>query len=343
MTVVAYDVPAITTGGRYWVDVTVTTPAGDRGVRWFVKVVHSFARSAEFRFVPEEVRQLAAASVPWRTEPLIYRSDLASRLPDGLRMPRAAAVVDLDEESAALWLEAIPARPRAWDDDQLVDTARRLGRLAAHPPANELASIGDPDGRFTAAAYRHNRLAHQIIPMLHDDGVWAHPLMTAAFDTTLRERLRAAAERIDDIVDELMAAPCGAAHGDACPNNLLTVDDHDDLVLIDFGFWSRQPLGFDLGQLVVGEIQLGRRAAATMPTLDPRVLAAYRTGLADAGTRIDAASLARLHACQLLVYTGLSAIPFEHFDRPVDAGLMALAHERATMTTFILDLVDATA
>ena len=61
---------------------------------------------------------MAAASVPWRTEALAYASDLGDRLPDGLSMPRALGVFDLDELSAAIWLEevdrpAVAVGPRA--------------------------------------------------------------------------------------------------------------------------------------------------------------------------------------------------------------------------------------
>ena len=41
-----------------------------------------------------------------------------------------------------------------------------------------------------------------------------------------------------------------------CTNNLLVQRDSEDLVLIDYGFWSTQPLGFDLSQLLLGDVIL---------------------------------------------------------------------------------------
>ena len=82
---VPYDLPAITTASRTWVSGIGPHPARRPSpVRVFVKHVQAWTRSPEFAFVPEELRELAAAGVPWRTEPLAYRSDLADRLPDGL-------------------------------------------------------------------------------------------------------------------------------------------------------------------------------------------------------------------------------------------------------------------
>ncbi len=88
---VAYDLPAITTAGRYWVTGAARTAAGERRFRIFVKHVQSWSRSPFFAQVPAEYREMAAASVPWRTEALAYASDLGDRLPDGLSMPRALA------------------------------------------------------------------------------------------------------------------------------------------------------------------------------------------------------------------------------------------------------------
>ena len=84
-----YDLPAITTAGRYVVSGDALVAGEPTPYELFVKVVQSWARSPMFAFVPDEMKELAEASVPWRTEALAYRSDLGDRLPDGLTMPRA--------------------------------------------------------------------------------------------------------------------------------------------------------------------------------------------------------------------------------------------------------------
>src|SRR4051812_9405461 len=81
---VDYDLPAITTGGRWWVSGHATTGCSRAPFRFFVKQVQSWERSPLFAMVPEDHREMAVATVPWKTEAEVYRSELARRLPDGL-------------------------------------------------------------------------------------------------------------------------------------------------------------------------------------------------------------------------------------------------------------------
>jgi hypothetical protein len=246
-----------------------------------VKVVQSWARSPLFQFVPEEHRASALETVPWRSEPLIYQSDLAARLPAGLTMPRAYAVIELDDESAALWLEAVDAVPAAWDVEHLAHAAYLLGRLAASPDVRGLARVGDVDGKRTVRAYAEGRVALQVVPALRNDDVWNHPLVAATFDDQLRKDLLRAADALPDIVDELETMPIGTSHGDACTRNLLVSPATTDLVLIDYGFWGEAPIGFDLSQLLLGEVQMGERSATCLPELEATCLPAYFRGLHD--------------------------------------------------------------
>src|SRR5690242_19268365 len=77
---VDYDLPTITTAGRYWVRGQAAVDGEETPFSFFVKHVHSWARSPLFEHVPPEMAELAEAMVPWRTEPLVYRSDLGDRL-----------------------------------------------------------------------------------------------------------------------------------------------------------------------------------------------------------------------------------------------------------------------
>jgi hypothetical protein len=176
---VAYDLPAITTAGRWWVSGHAATPNGATPFRIFVKHVQNWSRSPQFAFVPPEIREMAAASVPWRTEANIYRSDLAERLPEGLSMPRALAVIDIDSLSTSAWLEAIPLREWPWDLDRFKRAAYLLGRLAGSRRVASLAQIDDH--QWSVLDYLNGRFQHQVVPMLQDDALWAHPLLANAF------------------------------------------------------------------------------------------------------------------------------------------------------------------
>ena len=129
--VAPYDLEALMTAGRYWVHGTCRIDAQVRSFRIFVKHVQSVARSPILEMAPPPMLALLLDQLPWETEPRIYRSDLASRLPPGLAMPAAYAVRDLDEDSAALWLEAVPSVATTWDVERFARAAYLLGRLAA--------------------------------------------------------------------------------------------------------------------------------------------------------------------------------------------------------------------
>lgn len=275
---VPYDLVSITTAGRFWVAGTARINGQLVPFRYFVKHVQSWSRSPLFAQVPDPHRAMAEASVPWRTEPLLYRSDLADRLLAGLTMARAYAVHDLDELSAAIWLEDVIPVPRDWSVGDLAHAARLLGRLAANPRVRELASIGESDQRLDVRSYVFGRLSMQIFPLLREEDTWVHPLVAVHF-ARLRPRLLAAADQVMEFLAEIEQVPAGTAHGDACTNNLLVRVDGTDLVLIDFGFWSTQPLGFDLGQLLIGDVQIGRRAAASLGEVENACLPAYVDGL----------------------------------------------------------------
>ncbi len=337
---VPYDLPAITTAGRYWVHGHARVGGEEVAYRLFAKHLQSWVRSPLFDQVPPEYRERAAAQVPWRTEALVYRSDLRDRLPEGLAMPRCLGVFDLDEHSAAVWLEPVPVREVAWTTDRHAHAAHLLGRLAANPGVLELAMVGRHD--FSIHDYLHGRLSIQVLPMLHDARVWEHPLVSGSFEPALRHRLLAAADRVAALVDELTGFPMLTSHGDACANNLLAAEGSEDIVLIDFGFWTLQPVGFDLAQLLVGDLQIGRGTSDRLAEVDAAIVPAYVAGLRDEGCAVTERDVRRAHALQLLVFTGLSAIPVEFLDQPPTPALQAVARTRADIVRFSLDLLDAT-
>ena len=336
---VDYDLPAITTGGRWWVSGHAETECGRVPFRFFVKLVQSWERHPFFAFVPEEFRELAVAGVPWKTEAEVYRSDLARRLPQGLSAPRALGVFDLDAKSSAIWIEEVPNRLATWDRQRYQRAAHLLGRLSASRELASLAGLRDVDWSLTM--YANGRLAVQVVPLLTGEELWQHPLC-AAFDDELRRRLRAAAARAGELAAEAEALPSLLSHGDACPNNLLA-GEHGAFVMIDFGFWGRAPVGFDLTQLLVGDVQLGRRGAHDLADLDEAIVAVYVEGLRAEGCSIPEKQVRRGHALCLLLMTGLSTVPFDLFSAPMTPEIQRTAAERAAVARYALDLVDATA
>jgi hypothetical protein len=336
-----YDRPAITTAGRYLVTGTARTGTGEvRAFAFFVKVIHAYQRSPLRFAIPAHLRTQAAALIPWRTEADLYRSDLRDRLPAGLTIPRAAAIRDLDAGSAALWLEQVPARRVAWDLRRHARAAYLLGRLAASRAVAPLATA--VHGARTPRVYADAWLAHIVLPVLTGDGVWAHPLVRDAFDARLRHRLLAAADALPALLDELDDAPAATAHGDACTANLLAAGDRDALVMVDLGFCGRAPVGTDLGQLILGEVQAGQRRPAGLPALEAACLPAYLAGIHAEGGTAGLAHIRRTHAALLTVFSALPSIPVEHLDDEPTPRLRRLFRSRAAIARFALDLLEDT-
>jgi len=340
--VAEYDLEALTTAGRYWVRGRARHAGGESPFAFFVKVVQSWERSPIFAMVPEDMRAAALAAVPWRREPAVYGSDLRDRLPAGLTMPRAYAVQELDGLSAAIWLEAVDVEAGIWDIDRFARAAHLLGRLAASPRVAPLGALGEvPD---VPRMYYYGRFTGQVLPALRDDACWAHPVVAAGFDDRLRDDMRAAAEGIEGRLPELDSVPVLTLHGDACPRNLLVRRGSDDgFVLIDYGFWGRGPVGFDLTQLLIGEVQLGERPAAELPALEVACLSAYVDGLRAEGADIELAVVRRAHALMMLLFAGLSSVPFELMEGEPSAEKVRICRERAAAARFMLDLAAETA
>jgi hypothetical protein len=332
VTRVDYDVPSLTTIGRWWVSGLARTPLGDQPFRLFVKHVQAWHHSAWFQLVPEEAREHAASSYPWRLEAAVYRSDLAHRLPPGLSMPRALGVFDREPDSVVVWLEPVEHATACWDGARFERAAHLLGRLSANRAVAELADVGQFD--WTVLDYVTGRVQHDVVPRVMGDEVWQQPHVERWFGD-LRERLRDGCGRAEALGRELTTLPRVTCHGDAAPGNLLPGHEPDSFVLIDFGFWAPNPVGFDLGQLIGGDVQLGRLPDVPLGELDDRCVGAYTRGLGDEDCHIPLDVVRRAHALQLFLFSGVSSLPDEGMSEQQTAA-------RAQLARLSLDLLDRT-
>jgi hypothetical protein len=338
---VPYDVPSILTGARTWVrgHAELGEDTGAREFTLFVKRVHSWRHSPAFADVPPEIGEWAAASVPWRAEPLVYASDLADRLPAGLTMPRGLRVDERPDETAVIWMEAVPADPVRWEAADSVRAARLLGRLSASPSVAALADV-DPQP-WHVDSFVAGRLAYTVLPGLHDDATWRHPVVAEHFGP-LRDGLLATARHLDALAREFAVSRHLAAHGDACPNNLLRRTGDPGFTLIDFGFWRPQPVGFDLSQLLVGDIQIGRQDADDLPERAAACVASYAAGLADEGLDVPVEEVRRSHAVSLMLFNGLPSLPLERLDDPDEVALDHWTRQRAAVARYALTVLAET-
>ena len=337
---VPYDLVAITTRCRQRVSGTALVDGRPVPFSIFVKVVHSWAFSPAFASVPPPFREMAEQTLPWQVEPAAYESTLQTALPPGLRMPRTFAVRWLADRSAAIWIEDIDTDNIRWTTAHIRRAARLLGRFAAS--ASVRAACAPLDQWISDRSvrdYANGRVAMQVIPALRGDELWAHPLVADHFGSDLRSRLLQLVDALPGLLDELDTLPAGVCHGDACTRNLLICRSEPDLVMIDFGFLRYAPLGIDLSQLVVGEIQLGERVPDELSTLSTVALEAFVEGLRQEGNSATIEQVARGHAITMAIFTGVSAIPFELLDEPPTDRVRSIFAARAAVARYILDQV----
>ncbi|AZG43719.1 hypothetical protein D7316_00288 [Gordonia insulae] len=337
---VEYDLMALTTGGRWRVG--VKTPQGHRC--YVVKVARSFALSPILAMIPPDLRDAAIRELPWRIEPDVYRSALHRHMPHGSRLPECHAVVDLDENSAAIWLEFVAHDRSAWTAQRYRDAARLLGRLAASQSIADIADgIGHPGGPGQARMYWAGRLADEFVRSYVDGTAWDDPVVSRHVDAGFRERMSRFIDGAPALLDEIESLPLLSAHGDACPNNLLACDH--EFVIIDWAFFSRGRMGFDLSQLVISEIELRKTSPGRLAETQRVCLPAYRAGLVDGGVNVPAAELERAHHIQLAAAHVVSAIPLDLLAAADDADLVPgstldlLTADRVAMVRGMLDAI----
>ncbi|WP_332642895.1 phosphotransferase [Aeromicrobium sp.] len=332
---VDYGLTTLTTGERWWVSGTARQDGADIPFRLFVKVVQSALRSPAMADIPPQFHEMIAAALPWHIEPNAYRSDLSIRVPSGMRIPRAYRVAEVDDESCALWLDAVEHDESPWDLDRYRGAAAMLGRFAGSAEVAAMEpELTHPAGPQQARIYFEKRLSDQFISTYEEGGVWHHPAVAAHFDEALRGRLMSLIAAAPELIDEIEKLPLLNAHGDAAPQNLLVIPD--GFCVIDWGFWCRSALGFDLSQLVYSEIDLDRSDASTFRDIQDVSLVGYREGLAESGVEIGEAELERAHTIQLAIAHGISSVPLERLgDEPT--AVEASVRARSTVLKYVLD------
>jgi len=228
-----------------------------------------------------------------------------------------------DEDHVALWWEFVPERPGPW---QLADYRRAaylLGRMAARRREGAAVNQSLPEMFRVQTAegsalryYANRRVLRGVVPFLTGEELWRHQVVIAAMervaDPNLPAELRALCERVPDLLDMLDALPRTYGHGDASPQNLLRpVSEPDTIVVIDWGFGTLLPVGFDLGQLVAGLAQAGEADPGELASIDPVIFEGFVEGLADEGYEVAASVVRAGYLGGLAVRSGLTTLPIE--------------------------------
>lgn len=284
----------------------------------FVKILQSPRHSRYIGMIPMDMREWFIAGVPWRDEADALGSEPPLQLPPGIRTPKVLRIDDLGDDRVAMWIEDVAIADVRWDAERFIRAARLLGRWAGRRCGDAIPRTLRGRAGHTLRMLAAGRLDRMAFPQLRDDTPWAHPSLAAT--GTLREDLRALAARVPEMLDHLDTLPQAIGHGDACPQNLLVpADAPDTFVAIDIGWQWPQPIGYDVGQLLVGLAPTGDLDIAALPALHDALVAAYLAGLHTEGCRADAADVAYGCDASLVIRSCFTAIPFGLLTGPITA------------------------
>lgn len=300
----------------------------------FVKCLHPASESLVWPFVPEEHRAVVLEELDWLDEPRLYRSPLATDLPNGLRLP---AIFRIDEAVArvTIWMEDVPDH-ESWDVDRYHRAAVALGRLAGHWPEARATSVLGVRRRPLVRLF-HGKITHLDLSTQADDRFWAAPEVAAVVDDRHRADLEALAAAMPRQLGRLERLPHALGHGDATPDNLREPGD-GSTVAIDWSYAGAAPVGSDLGQLLVGRVESGAVDPCSLGDIADAILDGYLAGVAEAGGRVERRAVEEAWATHLAVRSLFSALLLDHRPDLDDAERQALLARRATMARFGLDL-----
>jgi hypothetical protein len=355
-TPLGYDWGSPVTAGLWRVEVTSPDRGGAPGCTFFVKLVRHTRLWPGLRWLPDDAARADFIDFyPWQYELDIYQSGIGSVLPDGMRTARLHRVSRPDADHMSLWWEFVHERAEAWTLADYRLAARLLGQLAARRRAGAQVNEALPAVARNAHAggsalrfYASRRVFGGLLPVLQSGQAWQHPLLREALrlagDQQLPADMVALGARLPQVLDMLDDLPQTYAHGDASPQNLLlTADEPGTIVVIDWGFGTLLPVGFDLGQLLVGLAHAGQTDPAAIPAIDAEIFPAYLAGLAAEDYQVDPAQVRAGYLGSLAARSALCAIPFEGLENAVPGEqTVAMLAERMKLTRLMLDMTAET-
>jgi hypothetical protein len=348
---VDYDWGSPATAGLWRADVRARADGTVFDQVFFVKLLRHPRLWPELSQIPDEAaRQDFVSFFPWRFELEMHECGIGEILPDGMRTPVLYQARPVDADHVVLWWEYVDQRPGPWELADYRRAARLLGALAARRQAGADANRRLPELSRRMApgeALRYfvaGKVLRGCLPALGADSTWRHPVLAAALreaaDPGLPADLAALGARLPAVLDRLDQLPQCYAHGDATPQNLLIPADRPaELVVIDWGFGSLLPVGFDLGQLLVGLASAGQTPLTDLPRIDAVIFAGYLDGLSDEGYGADPGEVRAGYVGGLAARSALCLLPLERLAcEPPSPDLQALFLRRLQLTRRVHDL-----
>ncbi|MBB3035782.1 phosphotransferase [Hoyosella altamirensis] len=345
-----YQWGSVSTAGLWKVVVSYATPSQRNGDHaFFVKLLRNPRLWPQLNLLPEAIRREFLDYLPWKFEYEVHESGIAEALPPGMRMPILYHAEHTGDDWLALWWECVDLDPEPWRADDFARTAYLLGRLAAKRRPGAAVNARLPaichQRRFGGALryFVTTRVQQAELPILRERSTWQTPLLAQALavvdDPELPEDLARLADRLPAILDQLDRLPHTFAHGDASPQNLLIPrTDRDERVVIDWGFGTLLPIGFDLGQLLVGLVHAGEMAPTELENIQSVIVPAYVEGLAEDRYWCAERDVRQGFLGSLVARSALTSIPTELLDQPVTDDNQELLVDRLLLTRYLVEL-----
>jgi hypothetical protein len=301
----------------------------------FVKWLRPASRSPHWQQIPEQFRPQVLVELDHRTEPTVYSSPLAARLPAPLRMPELLALTEIaDPETIVLWLEDVPDSGN-WDLPRYRRTAEALGRFSASFDAPALAGFGLVERDLRGLFF--GKICNADLPLLRDEAFWASPVVREAAGPTLRADLEWLADVMPRRLEHLRAMPQVALHGDAAPANFHEPGD-GSVVGLDWSYAAWAAPGSDLSQLLVGRLEAGVAPPEDAPAIAETIVAGYLDGAAALGATWTTPMVEEAFATTLAVRSMFSALIVEPRPDLDEAARAELTIRRGQVAQWAMEL-----
>ena len=213
----------------------------------------------------------------------LYASGALTGLPSPVRAPRIYALTEFSGDISCLWLEDLSGVTiDAWTLDDFDLAATNLGVFNGQY-FGQTAVLGKLtwSGGWLEQYLTQADGTFRQLPQL-----MSFPLVRKTFPGRDLARLQSVWERRHALLKRLETTSTVFCHLDANCRNVFfekSLEGHKTLCLIDWAMSGPAPLGAELSSLVFGSVLLYGAEPSLLPELRERVLAAYLSGLRQAG------------------------------------------------------------
>jgi hypothetical protein len=218
----------------------------------------------------------------WKREWFAYQSDVFSDLPDDFYVPHCYKTYEIPGNTIFLWLEDIAdSNIGNWTLDHFAFTAHQLGKLNATNFSDYMRKA------YPWLSIDRNRQWIKMMPNWKDV-LWDHPIMLNHYPPPIENPFRQMLVESERFLSKLDLLPKVLCHGDTYPTNFMARNGKNgkmQTVALDWALMGIQPIGDDLGQFVLGAINMLKGSDEDL--IQESLFDAYIAGLHENGLQID--------------------------------------------------------